>query len=85
MLRHPWLRKFLESLPRFLALVYLEHAVCRQPLSLKENLGVPHGVDKQVGGRGLPKMCVAMGEERIALHGLAMDGLPRTLSATQER
>jgi len=26
-----------------------------------------------------------MGEERIALHGLAMDGQPRTLSATQEQ
>jgi len=25
-----------------------------------------------------------MGEERKALHGLAMDGQPRTLTATQE-
>ena len=25
-----------------------------------------------------------MGEERLAFHGLAMDGLPKTLTATQE-
>ena len=39
----------------------------------------------RVIGYVFPKPCGARGEERVALHGLAKDGLPWTFSATQEQ